>query len=351
MPTVQQKVLVIELWKIGDAVIMSSFLNALRDKDCAVTVLGQPFLKDLLGPSYPEVRFVPLAVPWTAFRGKYRLWRWPWVTLIRAISTLRREHFDVAVSVRPDPRDHLMMWFTGAKQRCGFTRNGWGLFLTTAHNADGTLTHRVADWQILADGFAGNVSKATPHLDGAAYSAHLPEALRAISTPLVLLHVGAGQAVRRWPLAHWRTLLEALRKRYQFHLIIMPDGDAFGTDLRSIADTWLDGLSLPALLATLSRADLFLGNDSGPGHAAAALGTPAVAVFGPQRYECFAPFGEQSLAVSRDLCRYRPCRDYCKFAEPICLTTLLPEIVLPDIVAHCDKLVENGTLPTSFRIE
>ena len=57
----------------------------------------------------------------------------------------------------------------------------------------------------------------------------------------------------------------------------------------------IDGLLTVA--ACLERATLFVGNDSGLMHMAAAVGTPTVGLFGPSRDEIYAPWGEYGVAV------------------------------------------------------
>ena len=56
-------------------------------------------------------------------------------------------------------------------------------------------------------------------------------------------------------------------------------------------------LSLPEVAAVLERSTLFIGNDSGLMHLAAAAGTPTIGLFGPTDATTYGPQGEQCLAV------------------------------------------------------
>ncbi len=60
-------------------------------------------------------------------------------------------------------------------------------------------------------------------------------------------------------------------------------------------------LDLLAAAACLGRADLFVGNDSGLMHLAAAMGVPTLGLFGPSREEHYGPWGERALAVRTEL--------------------------------------------------
>ncbi len=86
-------------------------------------------------------------LPWSAYRDKYKLWKWDWPGLYDLIVRLRREHFDAAVSVRPDPRDHLLMWLIGARRRYGFPLKGSTVFLTDPLLRSKPKQHKVEDWR------------------------------------------------------------------------------------------------------------------------------------------------------------------------------------------------------------
>ncbi len=60
------------------------------------------------------------------------------------------------------------------------------------------------------------------------------------------------------------------------------------------------GLSLPEAAACLARCRLFVGNDSGLMHLAAAAGTPTLGLFGPTPAGEYAPTGRRAAAVLAD---------------------------------------------------
>lgn len=98
-------------------------------------------------------------------------------------------------------------------------------------------------------------------------------------------------------------------------------------------------LSLLGLAAALDRCSLFIGNDSGPMHIAAAVGTPVVAFFGPSEPAHYHPYGVDYGIVGVDL-RCRPCDHvHCVHSEYLCMTSIKPE----DIVSAALELLSRST--------
>jgi len=346
--TSRPKLLVLELWGLGDLTFSTPLLrSALEQYD--VTLVGKEHARPLLAATFPRMRFIGYDAPWTAYRDKYRLWKWGWPELFGLLVRLRRERFDAAVSVRKDPRDHLVMWLAGACRRFGFPRKGSHTFLT--HPLTRSKQHRVEDWRDLGRALRlDGVDGMAPHLEhGSYHSERVDMLLQGISKPLLCVHPGARIAVRRWPEEFFAYVIRKLRDELDFHLALIPDPDGYGSGLAPLADSLLPPLSVSELVDVLGRTTLLLCNDSGPGHIATACSRPAIVIFGPTDPDQFRPWGALHHLVIRDICPWRPCFDYCKFSEPYCLTKLEPERVWPDIQNYIHRLLANGSLPAEMQ--
>lgn len=264
-------------------------------------LVAAPHAAPLLRRFAPAVTHVPFAAPWTAFTGKYRLHRWPWRELSRLVRTLRAADFSLAVSARPDPRDHLLLRLSGAPQRVGYTRSGSSLLLTTVLPAP-TRPHRAEHWR----GLATHLGWTLPPLEDrdSKTGRHL------------VIHTGAAQPVRLWPRENFAELTTRLR--------------AAGWRV-TVLDANLP--TLDALLDLLATADRFIGNDSGPGHLAALLGVPTFTIFGPQLPELFAPQHPQAAWIDGAPCPHKPCFDSCRFAVPHCIRDLSVDAVHAQVTA------------------
>jgi len=194
------------------------------------------------------------------------------------------------------------------------------------------------------------MGETVPRLDFAQYRSPAVDAMFAdfSGKPILCLHPGARIGVRRWPESYFASLVEKLRERFDFELVLVPGPEGCSSGLTALADHVLRPLTVPELVDVLSRVHVLLCNDSGPGHIAAACGRPVIPIFGPTDPDWFRPWGDQHHVVIRDICPWRPCFDYCNFAEPYCMTKLLPERVWPEIREHLRSLVEQGVLPREF---
>ncbi len=118
--------------------------------------------------------------------------------------------------------------------------------------------------------------------------------------PYIALCIGTKQSAKDWGLAHWLTLVGRLQEIYRHKMVFIGAAADF-TLSDAIARNWptrcinlCGALPVRQSAALISAAALFIGNDSGPMHLAAATGTPLVAVFSNlARPGVWFPPGEQ----------------------------------------------------------
>jgi ADP-heptose:LPS heptosyltransferase len=323
-PQAKPKLLVLELWGLGDLAIAAPFLQASANK-FEVTLVAKPYARDLASRFFPAVRVHSLVAPWTAFHRKYRLVSWPWKELFQ-LSSLAGQSFDIGVSGRWDPRDHLLLCLLGFNQRMGFPRLGSQVFLTDPLPRPARYAHRYEYWRAL----------------GKALGLDLPRREqvglhRKNRGEFVLVHTGAAQKVRVWPLERYRALVTKLRlTEYEVRVFCDPDQEAWW---RANGETEVVvPKSVGELAACLEKAWAFLGNDSGPGHLAAFSGVPTFTLFGPQLSEWFAPLHPAAEWLDGSPCLYKPCFDQCRFASPKCLEGLDQATVIGRVQRFLAKL-------------
>jgi hypothetical protein len=120
---------------------------------------------------------------------------------------------------------------------------------------------------------------------------------------LVVVHPGSGSQAKRWPMANFAALIETLATHPQVRIAIVAGYAEEGmmTGLLSlihhvkplVADNW----PLLPTAGLIGQATVFIGNDSGLTHLAAAFGRPTVAIFGPTDPEIWGPRGAHVTIV------------------------------------------------------
>jgi heptosyltransferase-2 len=109
------------------------------------------------------------------------------------------------------------------------------------------------------------------------------------------LHPGSGSPAKSWPRERFAALARSLCPGAPWLLVLGPaEGGAPPLEGAIVAREW----PVRTLGAALSRAGVFVGNDSGVSHLAAACGAPTLALFGPTDPALWAPVGPR-VAVQR----------------------------------------------------
>jgi ADP-heptose:LPS heptosyltransferase len=155
---------------------------------------------------------------------------------------------------------------------------------------------------------------------------------RAAGRGLIILGIGAGSDKRRWPSSSFSALGQRLAAAGA--LVVVVGGQA---DRRAGMAIWQSSqgnilnlagdLSLPETAAVMERARLFVGNDSGPMHLAAAVGLPVLELSchprngdpaHPNAPERFGPWGVKHTVLRPPA--IPPCRTFCESAVAHCIT-------------------------------
>ena len=165
--------------------------------------------------------------------------------------------------------------------------------------------------------------------------------------PWLVLHPGASAAARRYPREHWSALLRDLTARLGCPLVLtggaheIPLVEAIRSDAGFPTHSFAGELSLGELAALLAQASLLIGNNSGPAHPAAAVGTPVVALYAltnPQH----TPWRVPHRVLYHDV-DCRGCHSsVCPQGHHACLAKLMPQEVTE---AACSLLREMGEIP------
>ena len=156
--------------------------------------------------------------------------------------------------------------------------------------------------------------------------------LAANSSPAVALCPGAVGPSKRWPSATYAVLARRLiAEGFTVWVLGGPDEKALAREI--VADTPARDLTGPDLrdaILALATAAAAVSNDSGLLHVAAALGTPAIGIFGPTSPWHWAPLNPlaETIQAASDL-PCRPChKPVCRLVHHRCMRDIAPDQVL-----------------------
>ena len=120
---------------------------------------------------------------------------------------------------------------------------------------------------------------------------------------IAAIHPGSGSEKKNWPVEKFAALARWLVDELALQLIVVRGEadervvDKFTAGIKPRPVTLATSLKLVELAGVLERCVVFVGNDSGITHLAAAVGTPTVALFGPASVPIWEPRGDRVRVV------------------------------------------------------
>lgn len=157
--------------------------------------------------------------------------------------------------------------------------------------------------------------------------------------PLVAIHPGSPIPLKRWLPERYAKLADWLiaRKGTQVLFVGVKDEIPIVTEIqrrmKGISINIAGETTLTQLASILHTCNMFIGNDSGPMHLAAAVGTPTIGLYGPGDPTRFAPIGVACQTIRRKL-DCPPCLGTtCQFGKDGCMS----KIQVPDVIQVLEK--------------
>jgi heptosyltransferase-2 len=255
---------------------------------------------------------------------------------------LRKKKFDLAFILHPTERVHWVTFFAGIPERIGWNRKkGWLLTKAISHTKQEGLKHELEyTLDILR-------TMDIPIVDKTIYFPIKEESEQKIESLLakksihkgegfIVIHPSASCPSKRWPQEYFLQLVKLLKEKTGLKIIVITaknEKDFVEKIIKGNEVIDLRGeLSLSEIGSLLKRAKLFISNDSGPVHIAAALGIAVISIFGrndpglsPRRWK---PLGEKSIYLHRPPFDCPICLAHNCLKDFLCLKAIKPEEVL-----------------------
>jgi lipopolysaccharide heptosyltransferase III len=332
-----QRVLVVRLRTIGDTVLTTPSLFALRRflPGAQIDILLEDWVAPVLDGSGLIDRVI--AIPRDSTTARARIAR-----------ELSATHYDVVYNLHGGTTATLLTRATGAKHRVGFAHYQYARLHNHAAPSSLDIWQRPklhsVEQQLALIGWTGvpvTDRPATKLVVTENALSSLADKLRAADCagfdngePFAVVHPAAAFETKQWATERFARVAEELSSRGLTPVaIVSPKEKQLAESLvnqSAVRIVALTDLSLPEVTALASRARLFVGNDSGIAHIAAAAGAACVVIFGSSNVAHWRPWTTQANEAVLEEMPCQPCHGYfcAEFEKPECILRVPVERVV-----------------------
>ncbi len=350
------RVLIVRLRSIGDTVLATPSLRALRRflPDARIDILLEDWVAPVLDGSTDIDNVIIVEGKSTVARA-------------RVVRELRAARYDVAFNLHGGTTATFLTRASGAKQRVGYAAYRYGRL----HNHTAPPAHEIwnrkethsVENQLALLGWTGVPVTDLPPTRlfvTANAAASVAEKLRAAQIDkeqneeergqnafeeksFALIHPAAAFASKQWAIENFARVAETIHARGLECVAIAAPNE--GEIISALKDNSrapiisLNDLSLPEVTALAARARLFVGNDSGIAHIAAAVSTPSVVIFGSSSIARWHPWTTAPYEIVREEMPCAPCPGYTcgQFDAPECIRRVPVSRVMAaiEIILNC----------------
>jgi len=344
-----RSILVIQTKSLGDLVLTSALAENLRLEfpDARLVFLCEASLASFViahGIASEVVAFRRSSMRGTILeRAK---------ALYATVRALRRFHFDLTIDLTDTKTSRVISGLVNARNRVGYNPSERRLRLLERQPANifakpfgfGSrhfLYRYLSPLEALGVGPHVAVARIAPMPFETAKALALLDKHHARPHGFVAVHAGASAEGRCWQPERFAAAIDDIARQTGLGVVLVGGPGEHAIAERIVAGTasplvnLVGALSLETLLAVLKQARLFLGNESGPMHMAAAAGTPVVGLFGMTPPSRWGPIGVPSIALQPPM----PCNcvatDVChrsRSSKACCVWRLEVETVVDAVV-------------------
>ena len=338
-----KRVLVIRLRSIGDTVLTTPSLIALRKflPAAEIDILLEEWVAPVLD-GFPSIDNVLTVGDSAASR----------FTTAREI---RRRKYDVVLNLHGGTTSTFLTFASGAGYRVGYAHYQYAFLhnILVGSSVDfwnRSIVHS-AEQHLALLGSVGVPVEDKPKTKLGVAPAALESLVMKFAAgtghpfadagPFALMHPAAAFETKQWSVTNFARTAEYLKtKGFVTIAVAAQHESAILDDLQArskVPVCAFEDLTLPEITALASQASLFVGNDSGIAHIAAAVGTPSVVVFGSSNRDHWRPWTDAPNEIVFNEFPCQPCPGHeCKeFGEPRCILSVNVE----SVTAAIDRVI------------
>lgn len=332
-----RKILVVQSHLIGDAIMATPILKALRKfyPAAQINLLANGFAQDLLSGSPYVDRIITMRFPWSMY--DYSLSNL--LKVLSVIGKLRKENIDLAIDAQIDMRNAFLMWLIKAKRRLGYDITGGGAFLTDVpeftKDTVNLLEARLSVLNYLGIDTSDNKIELPVDQSGIDWAELFIKKNNLNKNKIVGIHPGASKKEKLWKPEKFSQVIGFLfSKGCQPVIIEGPEDEYIVNAIISKCKAAPSRLktNLRNAIAFISYCRLLICLDSAAIHLAGAVNTPVLAIYGPKDPELTKPSNDNIEIIWDESFDCRPCEyGHCKNVDSSCMDAISNGTVIQKI--------------------
>jgi lipopolysaccharide heptosyltransferase II len=296
----------VKLCCIGDVLMATPTLRAVRETypEAKITVMVASWAKMAIANN-PNVDDIIDIGPMERLSKP--------LTYLGLLRSIKKGRFDTCLVLERSLLITALPFLAGVGSRAGIDSFGRGFALNYPVKWD----HVIQETELYLD-VAGAIGCRVKSTDFEFHPSALDETVviktlesKAIDAakPLVAIHVGGASnplkdmMAKRWPAERYAALADMIIEKYNAPVLLLgaaSDRENATAVIKNMKNKPVDlvgQLDLGEVAALCRHCTLYIGNDTGVTHLAAAVGTPVIAIFGPTSPDVYKPFGRSVETV------------------------------------------------------
>jgi len=330
-PSKIKKILLIRLRRIGDVIMTTPSVSALREgfPDAFISYIVEKPYRELVDGN-PNLDKIIVLEKKQSVRDFFKL-----------IRLIRKEKYDAVLDFHGGPRASLITLFSKAKLKVGYRikyRN-FIYHIKLPRSPKKGRFHSVENHINFVKVLGVNVESVPPLFLPQGKKSDVEKVKKFIAEnkleghKIITIHISAGNEFRDWGVDNLVNFTDMLGQQPDVKIILIGDSEDKKAEEEILKKSTAPLLSQVGMLnlrevkELISQSSLFVGPDSGPMHIAASTSTPIVALFGPTLPANFAPWQAKAILIEKEL-DCRPCKQrQCIYKDFRCLQSISPEEV------------------------
>ena len=344
-----RKILILRMDGLGDLVLSSAAIREIRrgfpnaEITLAVGSWNEEIAKCI--PCYDNL-IVHDCFLFSFFRGNRKI---RFKEELNFIKRLKQSNYDLGIDLRGDLLSIIPLFLSGARFRFAKDTRGGGFLLTHVvkwnrrcikHEKDKTLRYVEAlGISVANEDLELHIQKKNiEYVESYLWKKGVKQFdLLVTIAPCALYYW------RSWRPERFAQVVLRIANDYKCKVVLVGTRGDRGIldEINELADrktiNSAGDLTLTQVVALIRKSTVFIGNDSGLTHIAAAVKTPMIQLFGPGEPDKFAYTGNKDILLMKTDCPYHPCtQQVCKYQEHWCMD----QISVEDVMRAFDKIAK-----------